>query len=97
MAFLLDSVTVAADISLRFSDSPVRVTQEEQLRFDPRSLVDTAVLVAREAGELAVTMREAAVTDVDTKSSATDVVTAADRASEQLVRRRLAELRPVSR
>jgi myo-inositol-1(or 4)-monophosphatase len=85
---------VAADISLQVSDSPVRVTQEEQLRFDPRSLVDVAVLVAQEAGELAATMREAAVTDVDTKSSATDVVTAADRAAEQLVRRRLAELRP---
>ncbi|MEU4741524.1 inositol monophosphatase family protein [Actinosynnema sp. NPDC023658] len=64
------------------------------MRFDPRSLVDAAVLVAREAGRLALSMREAAVTDVDTKSSATDVVTAADRASEQLVRRRLAELRP---
>lgn len=87
-------MTVAADISLQVSDSPVRVTQEEQLRFDPRSLVEVAAVVAREAGDLARDMREAAVTDVDTKSTQTDVVTAGDRAAEQLVRRRLAELRP---
>ncbi|MBY8852901.1 inositol monophosphatase, partial [Saccharothrix sp. MB29] len=64
------------------------------MRFDPRSLVDVAVLVAREAGSLALTTREAAVADVDTKSTITDVVTAADRAAERLVRERLASLRP---
>jgi myo-inositol-1(or 4)-monophosphatase len=85
---------VAADISLQFPDSPVRVTQEEQLRFDPRSLAEVAVAVAREAGELVQTTRAAAVASVDTKSSITDVVTAADRASERLVRERLAALRP---
>ncbi|QFZ17574.1 inositol monophosphatase family protein [Saccharothrix syringae] len=64
------------------------------MRFDPRSLAEVAAVVAREAGDLARDMREAAVADVDTKSTQTDVVTAGDRASEQLVRRRLAELRP---
>jgi len=59
-----------------------------------RDLVDVAVRVAAEAAELAQVSREAAIRDVDTKSSETDVVTAGDRASERLVRRRLAELRP---
>jgi myo-inositol-1(or 4)-monophosphatase len=59
-----------------------------------RNLLDIAVRVAAEAAELARTTREAAIRDVDTKSSATDVVTEGDRASERLVRRRLAELRP---
>lgn len=43
---------------------------------------------------MAKVSRQAAIRDVDTKSSETDVVTAGDRASERLVRRRLAELRP---
>ncbi|CCH29116.1 inositol monophosphatase family protein [Actinosynnema sp. NPDC047251] len=64
------------------------------MQFDPRALVDVAVQVGREAGDLVQTMRSSAVSEVDTKSTVTDVVTAADRASEQLVRRRLAELRP---
>ncbi|WP_184697847.1 inositol monophosphatase family protein [Saccharothrix tamanrassetensis] len=64
------------------------------MQVDPRALVEVAVQVGREAGDLVRTMRAAAVPDVDTKSTITDVVTAADRASEQLVRRRLAELRP---
>jgi myo-inositol-1(or 4)-monophosphatase len=70
------------------------VTQEEQLSFDSRPLVDVAVLVAREAAELVQRTRHTAVGLVDTKSTETDVVTAADRASEQLVRDRLAVLRP---
>ncbi|GLZ34096.1 inositol monophosphatase [Lentzea sp. NBRC 105346] len=61
---------------------------------DPRTLVDTAVAIGKEAAELVQRVRRTAVTDVDTKSTATDVVTAADRASEQLVRSRLATLRP---
>jgi myo-inositol-1(or 4)-monophosphatase len=59
-----------------------------------RDLVDVAVLVATEAAALARVSRETAIRDVDTKSSETDVVTAGDRASERLVRERLAELRP---
>lgn len=62
--------------------------------FDPRPLVDIATAVGREAGALVQRMRASAVVSFDTKSTSTDVVTAADRASEQLVRTRLSELRP---
>ncbi|AHI00205.1 hypothetical protein KALB_6846 [Kutzneria albida DSM 43870] len=58
------------------------------------ALVEVAVQVAAEAAELVLATRGNAVTQVDTKSSETDVVTAADRAAEQLVRDRLAQLRP---
>jgi myo-inositol-1(or 4)-monophosphatase len=63
---------------------------------DPATLRTVAVRIAREAAELARTVRDEAVTDgaVDTKSSETDVVTAGDRAVERLVRDRLAEMRP---
>lgn len=57
-------------------------------------LLDVAVSVAREAASLALSSRPSAIRDVGTKTSATDVVTAADVAVEQLVRARLAELRP---
>ncbi|WP_051640150.1 inositol monophosphatase family protein [Cellulomonas sp. URHE0023] len=53
-----------------------------------------AETVAREAGELIRTGREGEVSVAATKSSAQDVVTAMDLASEALLRRRLAELRP---
>ena len=46
------------------------------------------------AAELARTARTGAIHDVGTKSSETDVVTAADLAVERLVRERLADLRP---
>ncbi|RKT82350.1 myo-inositol-1(or 4)-monophosphatase [Saccharopolyspora antimicrobica] len=59
------------------------------------ALREVAVQIAREAAQLARTVRDDAVTDgVDTKSTETDVVTAGDRAVERLVRGRLAELRP---
>jgi len=61
---------------------------------DVDELRDVAVRVAREAAELVQRVRDSAVTEVDTKSTQTDVVTAADRAAERLVRERLAELRP---
>jgi myo-inositol-1(or 4)-monophosphatase len=58
-------------------------------------LLEIATSVAAEAAELARTARARALTgDVGTKSSETDVVTVADLAVEQLVRERLAELRP---
>jgi myo-inositol-1(or 4)-monophosphatase len=62
--------------------------------FDPRPLVDIATAIGREAGALVQRMRASAIVSFDTKSTSTDVVTAADRASEQLVRTRLSELRP---
>ena len=62
---------------------------------DLETLRAVAVQVAGEAAGLAASAREEAVSrTVDTKSSETDVVTAADRAVERLVRERLAELRP---
>lgn len=58
------------------------------------ALLRIATEVAVEAAEHARLAREAAIQDVDTKSSETDVVTAADLAVEKLVRARLAALRP---
>lgn len=62
------------------------------------ALKDVAVEVALEAADLVRKAREAMVAGervrVETKSSDTDVVTAVDHASEELIRRRLAELRP---
>jgi len=61
-------------------------------------LRDVAVAVATEAAELARHARDAMVAGepvrVETKTTDTDVVTAVDRAVEQLVRDRLAGLRP---
>ena len=70
---------------------------------EPRNLQDPAVVaelvavaerVAREAGALVRDGRPDRVTVAATKSSPQDVVTAMDLASEALLRRRLAELRP---
>jgi myo-inositol-1(or 4)-monophosphatase len=66
---------------------------------DTRTLEKIAVEVAREAAELALAVRDrvvgaSSVADLQTKSSATDVVTAGDRECEALVRERLAALRP---
>lgn len=61
--------------------------QESQLRV-------VAEQVAGEAAALAAGLRLKAIGEVRTKSSRTDVVTAADTACERLIRDRLAELRP---
>jgi myo-inositol-1(or 4)-monophosphatase len=55
---------------------------------------DLAVAVAREGAALARRMRDEGVDVADTKSSATDVVTRADRAVEVLLRNRILEQRP---
>ncbi len=52
---------------------------------DPRKLLNVAVAVARRAADLARTERTAGVAGVSTKSTSTDLVTAADRAVEQLI------------
>lgn len=54
----------------------------------------TAVAVVQQVGDLIVRMRVDGAAQVDTKSSATDVVTAADTAAERLARRLLAQWRP---
>ncbi len=60
---------------------------------DPRALLDLAADLARRAGALALSMH-ADLGDSDTKSSPTDVVTAADRASEQLLVEGIRAARP---
>jgi myo-inositol-1(or 4)-monophosphatase len=57
-------------------------------------LLAVAVEVARAAADLARDLREQGVTGIATKSTATDVVTAADKATEQYVIDMLHERRP---
>jgi myo-inositol-1(or 4)-monophosphatase len=70
------------------------VTSSAAASPDPRTLLDLAVDVAREAAVLVARGRTTAADDVDRKSSPTDVVTAVDRASEQLIVDRLLDARP---
>lgn len=60
----------------------------------PAVLLDLAVATAREAAELIARERAGAGAQVDTKSSPTDVVTAVDRAAEELITARLLGARP---
>ena len=60
----------------------------------PGDLLALAVEVAREAAATARRMRAEAITDVETKSTDTDVVTAADRAVERQVVAALRAARP---
>ena len=57
-------------------------------------LLELALAVAREAGELVRARREIGVRVSATKSSATDMVTEADRASEELIVERILAARP---
>jgi myo-inositol-1(or 4)-monophosphatase len=77
-----------------WSDVGVPTTSEHNSEFDFRTLRAHAVRVASEASQLVADVREAAVSDISTKSTETDVVTAGDRAVERLIRERLAELWP---
>jgi myo-inositol-1(or 4)-monophosphatase len=61
---------------------------------DPYEMLDAAVAAARSGAELAVRLRAEGLGEVGTKSTATDPVTAADRAVEELVVRRLLGDRP---
>ncbi|HEX5117625.1 MAG TPA: inositol monophosphatase family protein [Pseudonocardiaceae bacterium] len=69
-------------------------TSEQPARHDVLELRTHAERVAVEAARLVAAVRATAVGEVDTKSTETDVVTSGDRASERLVRERLAELTP---
>ncbi|MFI5491208.1 inositol monophosphatase family protein [Actinoplanes sp. NPDC051859] len=60
----------------------------------PEKLLAIAVRIAREAAETARRMRAEAITDVQTKSTDTDVVTAADKAVEREVVEALRRERP---
>lgn len=57
-------------------------------------LRDLALVIGRDAIDLAREMRDGGIAVADTKSSAVDVVTAADRASEELIRSRILSARP---
>lgn len=57
-------------------------------------LLDMSVPIAAAAAETARRMRSEAIKDIDTKSTLTDVVTAADRAVEQQIVTDLRQLRP---
>ncbi len=57
-------------------------------------LLDLAVDIAREAGELAARRRREGVDIAATKSSLADIVTEADREVEALIRSRLSDARP---
>jgi myo-inositol-1(or 4)-monophosphatase len=61
---------------------------------DPAALLDLAVTTAREAGELVARGRASAAEQVDLKSSPVDMVTAVDKACEELVVSRLLGARP---
>ena len=63
-------------------------------QYDAGILRTQAVELAAEAATLVVEQRAAAVGQVSTKSTETDVVTAADTAAEKLIRDRLADLWP---
>lgn len=60
----------------------------------PQDLLKLATAVATEAAHLIVERRRGTVTVADTKSTATDIVTAVDRESEELIRARVLEARP---
>lgn len=57
-------------------------------------LLDLAVGIAREAGDMLLDKRPDRPEVIQTKSSPTDVVTALDRAAEELIRGRIRESRP---
>ncbi len=63
-------------------------------RPDPAALLALAVEVARDAAQLVAQGRGTAAQHVDVKSSPVDVVTAVDRATEELVVTRLLSARP---
>ncbi|ASW54174.1 inositol monophosphatase family protein [Plantactinospora sp. KBS50] len=63
----------------------------------PQELLEIAVTVARQAAATARRMRAEGVAEVATKSTATDVVTAADRAVERQVVESIRRLRPRDR
>jgi myo-inositol-1(or 4)-monophosphatase len=60
----------------------------------PQDLLKLAVEVAEEAARLIVERRRGTITVADTKSTITDVVTAVDRESEELIRARVLQARP---
>ena len=77
-----------------WSDGDVPITSEQFAGYDLQTLCDQAASVASEAARLAVSIRAEGLSDVSTKSTETDVVTAGDMAAERLIRARLSSLWP---
>src|ERR1700759_2664194 len=81
--------TISALISALSGTGRCQMTDSDRLWTgpapEPAGLTELAVRLARPAGELALRRREQGLS-VDTKSSATDLVTDADRAVEELLR-----------
>ncbi|MDD9207791.1 inositol monophosphatase family protein [Georgenia sp. 10Sc9-8] len=71
-------------------DDPTTTVPTEQVR----ALMDLAERVARRAGHVVTDRREGLVEVASTKSSATDVVTAVDEESEELLRAEILAARP---
>ncbi|MGO1543923.1 MAG: inositol monophosphatase family protein [Gulosibacter sp.] len=69
-------------------------TNDTDASIRPEELLEIAITLATEAGELVSRRRREGVEVAATKSSLVDVVTAADIEAEQLIRDRLASLRP---
>jgi myo-inositol-1(or 4)-monophosphatase len=74
--------------------APTTPPTPDQRRPDPGELLTLARAVALEAADLVAARRREGVEVAATKSSDVDVVTAADRASEELIRDRLLTARP---
>ncbi len=76
------------------TQTATRTPSSDVEALDPVHLRDVAVRVATAAANLVREFTAGVVSVADTKSSAVDVVTEADRRAEELVRRLLAEERP---
>jgi myo-inositol-1(or 4)-monophosphatase len=72
-----------------WSDGDVPTTSEQFAEYDVHELCAHAARIAAEAAALVADVRRTGLSDVSTKSTETDVVTAGDRASERLIRERL--------
>ena len=69
-------------------------TTSGPVRTDLAALLELACDLAREAGQMVASGRRSGIGELATKSSATDMVTQFDRASEKLIVDRLSERRP---
>ena len=87
-------IVTAADASDRIPSDLARLAGAPDAVPGDGDLLALAVELAREAGALVSARRAVGVEVAATKSSIVDVVTAADREAERLLRDRLAELRP---
>src|SRR5690348_15198195 len=86
----------AASVAARTRRGQARMDEREYRHDRARAeeLLELATGIAEEAGQMLLAKRPARPEVLATKSSPTDVVTALDRAAEELIRARIAETRP---